>query len=101
MRHLSFEKRPRHAPPLEGRGLKSRKYLFVETGLRLVFFISISSFSCLAKNRVKIYNALGIEFTPPQTPPLEGRGLKIDISNLQSGVYFIKIGGKFEKFVKM
>ena len=53
-----------------------------------------------AKNLVKIYNTLGIEFTPPQTPPLEGRGLKIDISNLSPGVYFIKIGDKFEKFVK-
>jgi hypothetical protein len=54
-----------------------------------------------AKNLVRIYNALGIEFTPPQTPPLEGMGLKIDISNLTPGVYFIKIGDKFEKFIKL
>jgi hypothetical protein len=27
--------------------------------------------------------------------------LKIDISNLPAGVYFIKIGDKFEKFVKI
>ncbi len=54
-----------------------------------------------ARNLIKIYNSLGIEFTPPQTPPLEGRGFKIDISYLPTGVYFIKIGDKFEKFVKL
>jgi hypothetical protein len=61
----------------------------------------LPSFSIEAKNLVKIYNAIGIEFTPPQTPPLEGRGLKIDISNLAQGVYFIRVGDRFEKFVKM
>jgi hypothetical protein len=51
---------------------------------------------------IEIYNIFGeLQDAPPQTPPLEGRGLKIDVSNLPAGVYFIKIGDKFEKFVKM
>ncbi len=59
-----------------------------------------------AKNLVRIYNALGENTTPSNLlglPPLlakEGM-IKIDISNLSPGVYFIKIGDKFEKFVKI
>jgi hypothetical protein len=50
----------------------------------------------------EIFNIFGeVQDAPPQTPPLEGRGLKIDISNLAPGVYFIRIGDRFEKFIKM
>jgi hypothetical protein len=62
---------------------------------------------------VKIYNIFG-EKNPTLALPIgEGTGkalptgedlggvFKIDVSNLTPGVYFIKIGDKFEKFVKM
>jgi pimeloyl-ACP methyl ester carboxylesterase len=53
-------------------------------------------------DEIEIFNIFGeLQDAPPQTPPLEGRGLKIDVSNLPAGVYFIKIGDKFEKFMKM
>jgi hypothetical protein len=51
---------------------------------------------------LEIYNIFG---EPQETPPLpsasSGTGINIDVSNLVPGVYFIKIGNKFEKFVKM
>lgn len=52
----------------------------------------------------EIYNIFG-EITAPSNPSLalpEGAGTrKIDISNLAPGVYFIRIGSKFEKFIKI
>jgi len=62
---------------------------------------------------VQIFNTLGIEVaqTPSSVNTVNSAGnfaqtgaselLKIDISNLPTGVYFIKIGDKVEKFVKM
>jgi hypothetical protein len=48
---------------------------------------------------IQILNTLGeIVLSVEQTPPSVQ---KIDISNLTSGMYFIKIGDKVEKFVKM
>jgi hypothetical protein len=51
----------------------------------------------IGQEKVQIFNTLGIEVSS------DGGGLvgKIDISNLPVGVYFIKIGDKVEKFVKM
>jgi hypothetical protein len=62
---------------------------------------------------VKIYNIFR-DKNPTLTLPIgEGTGkvlptgedlggvFKIDISNLLAGVYFIKIGDKFEKFIKL
>jgi hypothetical protein len=100
MRHLSLKKHFPLAPPYESRGLKKGLFYLCRDALLCVFRF-LPSFSSEAKNMVKIYSTIGIEFTPPQTPPLEGRGLKIDISNLPAGVYFIKIGDKFKKFVKL
>ena len=53
----------------------------------------------------QIFNLTGEKISSPSdlSPALsEGEGVrKIDVSNLAPGVYFIKIGDKFEKFVKM
>jgi hypothetical protein len=46
----------------------------------------------------EVGSTLNVQDAPPQTPPLEGRGLKIDISNLSPGVYFIRISDRYEKF---
>jgi hypothetical protein len=69
----------------------------------------------VVENGVQIFNTLGIEVA--QTPPSviynsisndekttqtgASELLKIDISHLPAGVYFIKIGDKVEKFVKI
>jgi uncharacterized protein (DUF1501 family) len=52
---------------------------------------------------LEIFNVLGEKIPPRQTSsatPQEGN-LRIDISNLSAGTYFIKLGNRFEKFVKM
>jgi len=52
---------------------------------------------------VEIYDVMGllIHSTPSASqPPLNEGNLRIDISNLSTGVYFVKIGDKVEKFVK-
>jgi photosystem II stability/assembly factor-like uncharacterized protein len=54
---------------------------------------------------VKIYDVLGVEMmTTPSavaaTPPKDGN-LRIDVSHLSTGIYFIKIGANVEKFVKL
>jgi len=53
-----------------------------------------------SKKPVKIYNTFGecvIDFTP--TSFLTGEGLRIDVSHLPVGIYFIKYGNYTEKFV--
>jgi hypothetical protein len=55
---------------------------------------------------VQIFNILGIEVGQSSLIVITGQTgasdlLKIDISNLNAGVYFIKIGDRVEKFVKM
>jgi len=58
-------------------------------------------------SRVEIYNVMGFLIQPTQlrkdlTPTiLEDEVLSIDISNLLPGVYFVKIGNRVEKFVKL
>jgi photosystem II stability/assembly factor-like uncharacterized protein len=48
---------------------------------------------------IQIFDMLGINVSPAGGG-IKGGG-KIDISNLAPGIYFIKIGNKVEKFVKM
>jgi hypothetical protein len=50
--------------------------------------------------RVQIFNVLGIEVMSVRTG-LDLSTQKIDVSHLPAGVYFIRIGDKVEKFVKM
>ena len=54
-----------------------------------------------AAEKVQIFDMLGIEIKD-LTPALsKGEGVRIDVSHLPTGVYFIRIGDKVEKFVKM
>lgn len=56
------------------------------------------------KSFIEIYDVMGlkIQSTPSAWQPSINEGnLKIDISNLAPGIYFVKIGGRVEKFVKM
>jgi len=52
---------------------------------------------------VRIFNTLGIEVSSAGRglSEVDGGGCRINISNLPTGVYFIKIGDRVEKFVKM
>jgi len=52
---------------------------------------------------IDIYDVMGIliHSTPSTSlPPLKEGNLRIDVSNLSPGVYFLKIGDRVEKFVK-
>jgi hypothetical protein len=56
-------------------------------------------------SEIFIYNTIGERVTTPSllgnaTPPKEGN-IRIDISNLQKGIYFVRIGNETAKFVKM
>jgi hypothetical protein len=68
--------------------------------------VSVSHATLDARSTLEIFNIFGENTTPPNLsglPPLlvkEGI-IKIDISKLPVGVYFIKIGDKIEKFIKM
>lgn len=51
-----------------------------------------------SKIKAEIFNVLGINLTPAGIDIQSG---KIDISALPTGVYYIKINGKIEKFIKI
>jgi hypothetical protein len=51
---------------------------------------------------VKIYDILGIcVLTHPLAPSREGERIRLDVSGLAAGVYFVSVGGRMYKFVKM
>jgi hypothetical protein len=52
---------------------------------------------------VKVYDVLGnvVVDTPPGPLLIEGERIRLDVSGLAAGVYFVKIGNKMYKFVKM
>jgi photosystem II stability/assembly factor-like uncharacterized protein len=62
--------------------------------------------SPIASEYIQIFDVLGViqstphQFTSPQ-PSAKGEGVRIDVSTLAPGMYFIKIGNRVEKFVKM
>ena len=54
------------------------------------------------KNAVKVYDILGnVVLTLTPTLSLKGEGVKVDVSGLPAGVYFVRVGGKMYKFVKI
>ncbi len=51
---------------------------------------------------VKIYDVLGVcVLTHPLAPSREGESVRLDVLGLAAGVYFIRVGDKMYKFVKM
>ena len=54
------------------------------------------------KDAVKVYDVLGVcVATHPLTPSQEGVAIRLDVSGLAAGVYFVRVGSKIYKFVKM
>ena len=51
---------------------------------------------------VKIYDVLGnmVVDTPPGPLLIEGERIRLDVSGLAKGVYFVRVGGRMYKFVK-
>ena len=55
-----------------------------------------------AVKNVKIYDVLGIEHPVSfSATPLSEGNLRLDVSNLPAGVYFVRVGGQVLQFVKM
>jgi len=57
------------------------------------------------KDAVKVYDVLGnVVLSSPACSagtPSEGGHIRLDVSNLAAGVYFVRVGGKMYRFVKM
>ncbi len=50
---------------------------------------------------VKVYDVLGVcVLTHPLSPSREGESVRLDVSDLAAGVYFVRVGGQMYKFVK-
>ncbi len=53
-------------------------------------------------SRVNVYDVLGnVVLTHPPAPSREGERIRLDVSGLAAGVYFVRVGGRRYKFVKM
>jgi len=50
---------------------------------------------------IKVFDILGIEHPATAWHPSEEGNLKIDVSSLSPGVYFVRVGGNMYKFIKM
>ena len=57
---------------------------------------------------IEIYNVFGIKEEHPPTPgstpfnsPASGGQIRVDVSGLPAGVYFVRVGDKIRKFVKL
>jgi hypothetical protein len=53
---------------------------------------------------VRIFDVLGeIQTTPNPTPtlPASGEGVRLDVSGLAPGMYFVRIGESVQKFIKL
>ncbi len=60
-------------------------------------FLEISG----AVGEIRIFNVFGVIVKNP-TPTLpEGEGLRIDVSGLAPGVYFVRVGNQVRKFIKI
>jgi hypothetical protein len=54
------------------------------------------------KDVVKVYDVLGVcVATHPLTPSREGVAIRLDVSGLAAGVYFVRVGDRMYKFVKI
>jgi hypothetical protein len=99
--------------PMKGKGVKINA---VEDELKTEFEISpnpVGDFLEISvgtngpsplQNDIRIYNVLGeIQTTVNPTPalPASREGVRIDVSGLAPGMYFVRIGEKVSKFVKL
>ena len=58
--------------------------------------------SAMFTGGVSIFDILGVEqFTLTPTLSLKGEGVRIDISGLSPGLYFVRFGDEVKKFVKV
>jgi hypothetical protein len=65
-------------------------------------YIEIAIDNHTLKDAVKVYDVLGVCIaTHPLTPSREGVAIRLDVSGLAAGVYFVRVGSKIYKFVKM
>jgi hypothetical protein len=67
-------------------------------------FIEISYTSSELDISVRIYDLLGIEqltLTPNSDPWKETSSVRIDVSSLPPGIYFVRVGDIVRKFIKM
>ncbi len=63
--------------------------------------ISVGSRHAFTNTDIRIFNVFG-EILKNLSPSLsEGEGVRIDLTGLPSGVYFVRVGGKVGKFVKL
>jgi hypothetical protein len=53
------------------------------------------------RSDVRIYNVFGQSINPTPALPASRQGVRIDVTGLVPGVYFVRIGDKVKKFVKM
>ena len=53
------------------------------------------------KNAVRVYDVLGVCMGIHPLATSEGGHIRLDVSGLAAGVYFVRVGGKMYKFVKM
>jgi hypothetical protein len=65
--------------------------------------IIASSLALWERARVRVYILLGnvVVDTPPGPLLIEGERIRLDVSGLAKGVYFVRVGGRMLKFVKL
>ncbi len=64
-------------------------------------FIEISVGAQGTVPNIRIFNVFGENVKNPSPSLPKGEGLRIDVSGLPSGVYFVRVGDKVGKFVKI
>jgi hypothetical protein len=73
----------------------ARDYIYIQAS---------EAFKSSESSEIKVFTTLGeIVMTAPSTVNYNGSGnqsVRIDISHLPTGLYFVRIGNRFEKFVK-
>ncbi len=64
--------------------------------------ISVGANGCsLLLSGIKIFNVFGQNCNPTPTLPASREGVRIDISSLPRGMYFVRIGETVQKFIKL
>ena len=81
---------------------KSRKKIYIITPNPAGDYIDIAVVgNRTLKNAVRVYDVLGVCVGTHPLAPSEGGHIRLDVSGLAAGVYFVRVCGKMYKFVKM